>query len=82
MTMDRTTQTGLIRRIFDYLDRHSTAMADRVHLEPVATYADPELASLEQRRLFQEYPLVLGLSCEVARPGDFFTLTSPASPSS
>ena len=71
--MDRTTQTGLIRRIFDYLDRHSTAMADRVHLEPVATYVDPELALLEQRRLFQEHPLLLGLSCEVVRPGDFFT---------
>jgi phenylpropionate dioxygenase-like ring-hydroxylating dioxygenase large terminal subunit len=71
--MDRSTQIALTRRIFDYLDRHSTAMGDRVHLEPVTTYVDTEQASLEQRRLFREHPLVLGLSCEVARPGDFFT---------
>ena len=71
--MDQTTQIALIRRIFDYLDRRATAMAERVHLEPVIGYAGPEQASLEQRRLFRERPLVLGLSCEVARTGDFFT---------
>jgi phenylpropionate dioxygenase-like ring-hydroxylating dioxygenase large terminal subunit len=71
--MNQTTQIALVRRIFDYLDRHATAMGERVHLEPVIAYADPEQASREQQRLFREYPLVLGLSCEVAQPGDFFT---------
>src|SRR5262249_30895054 len=72
-SMDQPTQIALVRRIFDYLDRRSTAMADGVHLEPVHGYVDAERAALEQRHLFQERPLVLGLSCEVPRPGDFFT---------
>ena len=71
--MDQATQISLIRRIFDYLDRHATAMSERVHREPVTAYADPEQASLEQRLLFRAHPIVLGLSCEVKHPGDFFT---------
>src|SRR5262245_19597312 len=71
--MDQQTQIALVRRIFDYLDRRATAMADRIHLEPVRAYVDPQQAALEQQRLFWERPLVLGFSCEVPRPGDFFT---------
>src|SRR5262245_13050603 len=71
--MDQPTQIALVRRIFDYLDRRATAMMDRVHLETVRGYIDPERAALEQRHLFRERPLVLGLSCEAPRPGDFFT---------
>jgi phenylpropionate dioxygenase-like ring-hydroxylating dioxygenase large terminal subunit len=71
--MEHVTQVALVRRIFEYLDRHATTMADAVHLEPVTAYADPGQAALEQQRLFREHPLVLGLSCEVVRPGDFFT---------
>jgi phenylpropionate dioxygenase-like ring-hydroxylating dioxygenase large terminal subunit len=48
-------------------------MGEGVHVEPVIGYADPAQASLEQQRLFRERPLVLGLSCEVTRAGDFFT---------
>jgi len=71
--MDRSTEIRLVQRIFDYLDTRSTAMMDRVHLEPVLGYQSRQQASLERQRLFADYPLVLGLSCDVARPGDFLT---------
>jgi len=67
------TQITLVRRIFDYMDRRSTAMAERVHLEPISAYASAEQAERERQRFFREHPLVLGLSCQVARPADFFT---------
>ena len=44
-------------------------------VRPVIAYADLEHALLEQRRLFRERPLVLGLSCEIPSAGDFFTAT-------
>jgi phenylpropionate dioxygenase-like ring-hydroxylating dioxygenase large terminal subunit len=71
--MERSTQITLVRQIFDYLDRHSTAMAERVHVEPVSAYSGPEQAVQERQRFFREHPLVLGLSCQIARAGDFFT---------
>mgnify|MGYP003693667927 CR=1 FL=1 len=36
--MDRSTELALVRRIFDYLDTRTTAMTDRVHLEPAVGY--------------------------------------------
>src|SRR5215510_8645838 len=71
--MDRPTQVKLVHRIFDYLDTRSTAMMDRVHLEPVIGYDSARQARLEHRRLFVEQPLVLAMSCDVAGPGDFLT---------
>jgi phenylpropionate dioxygenase-like ring-hydroxylating dioxygenase large terminal subunit len=71
--MNRQTEIDLIRRIFNHLDTRSTAMMDRVHLEPVVAYDSAGQAALERRRLFLEQPLVLALSCDVARPGDYLT---------
>ena len=48
-------------------------MSDRVHLEPVIGYDGHERAERERRRFFRDEPLVLALSCDVARPGDFVT---------
>ena len=71
--MDRTTEIELVRRIFGYLDARTTAMTDHVHREPVLAYDCREHARRERRRLFRDEPLVLALSCDVARPGDFVT---------
>jgi phenylpropionate dioxygenase-like ring-hydroxylating dioxygenase large terminal subunit len=69
--MDRSTELALVRRIFDYLETRTTAMTDRVHLEPTAGYDSRRQAHLERRHLFRDQPLVLALSCDVAQPGDF-----------
>src|SRR5262245_24404551 len=71
--MDRSTEIELVRRIFDYLDTRSTAMMERVHLEPVAGYDSRRQADLERRQLFTDPPLVLALSCDVPRPADFLS---------
>src|SRR6476659_9180282 len=71
--MDRVTQQEVARRLFTYLDTRSTAMDERVSLEPVRAYVGLEQAALERQRFFRAHPLILALSCEVARPGDFLT---------
>src|SRR5262249_9344148 len=63
----------IVRRIFDYLDTHTTAMMDRVHLEPVIAYDGDQRAHLERQHLFLDQPLVLAMSCDLPRPGDFLT---------
>src|SRR5262249_12902006 len=71
--MDRPTEIGLIHRIFDYLDTRSTAMMDRVHLEPVIGYDSGQRARLERQHLFLDQPLVLAQSSDLPHPGDFLT---------
>ena len=58
--MDRTTEIELVRRIFGYLDTRTTAMSDRVHLEPVTGYDCHEQAQRERRRFFRDEPFCFG----------------------
>jgi phenylpropionate dioxygenase-like ring-hydroxylating dioxygenase large terminal subunit len=71
--MDRSTEIELVPKIFHYLDTHSTAMMDRVHLEPVIAYGSGRRAHLEREHLFFGQPLVLAQSGDLAQPGDFLT---------
>jgi phenylpropionate dioxygenase-like ring-hydroxylating dioxygenase large terminal subunit len=71
--MDRSREIELVRRILGHLDRRSTAMMDRVHLEPVIAYDSVPRAYLERRHLFFDQPLVLAHTDDLAHPGDFLT---------
>lgn len=71
--MDRSTEIELVNRIFGHLDTRSTAMMDRVHLEPVIAYDSGPRAHLERQHLFFDQPLVLAQSADLAQPGDFLT---------
>lgn len=61
------------RILLDYIDRRATAMVDGVYRNPVSDYICPDQAAAERRHLFRHYPLNLGLSCRLAKPGDYFT---------
>lgn len=69
--MDHATQVKLARRLLAYMDAGTTAMADTVYRNPVRAYTSPARLAREREILFARHPLLLGLSCEVARPGDF-----------
>lgn len=71
--MDRATELRLIDEIGDLLERRSTAMTEAVQRIPARPFVDPERLAVERERLFRHYPLVVGLSAGVAKPGDFFT---------
>src|SRR2546427_6893477 len=54
-----------------YLDTGTTAMAEAMFPNPVSAYTSEERLALEKRVLFREYPLLVGLSCRIAAPGDY-----------
>ncbi len=71
--MDPTTQVKLAKQLFSFLDNGSTAMADAVYLNAVENYTSEARLEREQAVLFQGYPLLAGLSCEISEPGDYLT---------
>src|SRR4051794_4167109 len=44
-------------------------------VNPATAYTDPGRFAAEQRILFRDGPTLLGLSCELPRPGDYGTTT-------
>lgn len=63
----------LIAQIRDYLANETTAMSDAVFTNPVTAYASAERLELERQTLFRNFPLLLGLSCQLPNPGDYLT---------
>ncbi|MCH9672656.1 MAG: Rieske 2Fe-2S domain-containing protein [Gammaproteobacteria bacterium] len=71
--MEHRMQVAHIERLFDYLDTGTTAMADSVYYNDVATYTCDHQAQTERERLFRGRPIVQCLSCEIPNPGDYHT---------
>ena len=71
--MQLETRQQLIAQIRDYLSSGNTAMSEAVFTNPVTAYACPERLALERQTLFRDYPLLLGMSCQLANPGDYLT---------
>jgi phenylpropionate dioxygenase-like ring-hydroxylating dioxygenase large terminal subunit len=69
--MQQATQIALARRVFDFVERDTTELADAIFLNPVASYTCPQQAQRERDRLFRDHPLFFGLSCELPKPGDY-----------
>src|SRR5205809_3414212 len=67
------TRAELARRLRHYLDAGTTAMAEAMFANPVSAYTSEERLALEKRVLFREHPLLIGLACRVAAPGDYLT---------
>mgnify|MGYP000432667651 CR=1 FL=1 len=63
----------VIRRIFGYLDHGTTAMAERPWRNDVSAYHSADHLASEMRVLFRETPLLMGLSCDWPKPGDWRT---------
>ncbi len=66
-------QIKLLKRLLGYVDNKTTALADSPWRNEVAAYTDPERLAAEQAILFRRHPLLMGLSAEWARPGDYST---------
>lgn len=71
--MRHESQVALARKIFGYIDTKSTARVDSVYYNEVAAYTSPERLALERAILFREYPLLIGLGCQIRNPGDVLT---------
>lgn len=69
--MHHATQVAITRRVIDFVERGTTELAETFFLNPVTTYTCPEQASREQQAFFRSQPLFFGLSCELAKAGDY-----------
>ncbi|MEZ5816157.1 MAG: SRPBCC family protein [Hyphomicrobiaceae bacterium] len=71
--MDPTIGVPVIKRILDYIDSGTTAMADAPWQNDVVAYHSPEHLAAEMQVLFRQQPLLMGLSCDWPKPGDWRT---------
>lgn len=71
--MQPETRQQLIAQIRSHLANETTAMSDAVFTNPVTAYASTERLELERQTLFRNFPLLLGLSCQLPNPGDYLT---------
>lgn len=71
--MDRATEIALISRVLDHLAAGTTDMAPAGHTRPVSFYTDPAQFEREQQGPFRQWPIAVGFSGDLARPGDFVT---------
>lgn len=71
--MDSMMQAELLGRIRAHLDSGVDPMVDDVLMHPVDRYVDPQHLQRERDTLFTDYPLVIGYSDDVRKPGDYFT---------
>ncbi len=69
--MQQPIQTDLVRRAFAHIDAGTTDLAPEVTRNPVATYIDHGWLEREKATLFRHYPLFVGLSGRIAKPGDY-----------
>jgi phenylpropionate dioxygenase-like ring-hydroxylating dioxygenase large terminal subunit len=71
--MKHETQVRLIREALESIDRGAPPMTEAFTRNDPSAYTSPQRASREREILFREYPLVVGFSCRVKKPGDYFT---------
>jgi phenylpropionate dioxygenase-like ring-hydroxylating dioxygenase large terminal subunit len=71
--MDRQAQIGLLKRLLDYVDTKTTALAEAPWRNHVSVYTDPEHAERERQVLFRRHPLLMGFASQWGAPGAFRT---------
>jgi nitrite reductase/ring-hydroxylating ferredoxin subunit len=71
--MELAKQVELTKEILAHIEAKTTALADEVTRNPVATYTDPEVLRRESEVLFRGYPLLVGFSGQLRETGDYLT---------
>lgn len=71
--MDRTIGVQVLKRILAHIDAGTTAMAERPWANDVSAYYCPKHLEAETSAFFRRHPLLIGLSCDWPKPGDWRT---------
>ncbi len=71
--MHRSVQLDLMRKVFAHIETGTTDVADAVYRQPAASYSSGQRLARETDILFRRYPLLMGMSCQIPKPGDHFT---------
>ncbi len=72
-TLDRASRIAIARSLLDLIDGKTTTRAEFAVELDAARYVDRDRFDRERRRLFLEFPQVVGLSCDLPEPGSFST---------
>ena len=78
--MQQAVQIARIKKAYECIDSGQTTTTPGVKRVPVAAYTDPEWLSKELNTVFKQLPLFMGLSCVIAKPGDYVTLEHSIKP--
>jgi len=60
-----------VETLLEYFENNKTFQTDKIVTVPAASYTDPKQASAEIELIFKRLPLMLALSCEMPKPGDY-----------
>lgn len=71
--MRKQLQIQLIQKAIELVESRKTEMGDEYSRNPVDIYTSPERFEKERDTLFRQFPLVVGFSSQVTKPGDYFT---------
>lgn len=69
--MNRQRIGDVVEALLDYVENNKTFQADEIMTVPAASYTDPEQGRAEIDLIFKRVPLMLALSCEMPKAGDY-----------
>src|SRR5438270_2117105 len=74
---DPETNVAIAVRLFEHIDNTTCDLADAQMLVDPAIYSDPEIARLEQERIFDRVPVLAAHVSQLPEAGDFVTIDLP-----
>jgi phenylpropionate dioxygenase-like ring-hydroxylating dioxygenase large terminal subunit len=69
--MGRAEVGDVAEKLLDYVENNRTFRTDMVMHVPSRAYIDPDQWAAEIELIFKRVPLMLALSCEMSKPGDY-----------
>jgi phenylpropionate dioxygenase-like ring-hydroxylating dioxygenase large terminal subunit len=70
-TMSRQRIGEVAETLLEYFEHQKTFQSDKMMTVPAQTYTDRDQWQSEVDLIFKRLPLMLALSCEISRPGDY-----------
>jgi len=78
--MNRQRIGNVAETLLGYFENNKTFQTDKMMTVPAASYTDPEQRRAEIDLIFKRVPLMLALSCEMPKPGDYKAMEMAGSP--
>jgi phenylpropionate dioxygenase-like ring-hydroxylating dioxygenase large terminal subunit len=69
--MDRQIIGDVAEAMLNYVENDKTFMTDKMLEVPTRSYTDPAVWHDEIEKIFKQVPLMLALTCEMPKPGDY-----------
>jgi phenylpropionate dioxygenase-like ring-hydroxylating dioxygenase large terminal subunit len=73
--MDRIEEyNSAAQRLLDHVEKRTTDLSDDVLYLPASIYTDPDRFRREMDLIFRRVPLMVAMTAEVPKPGDYKTM--------